>query len=779
MKRITIAFCLLVLCVPHLFGGVITGRVGDRKTGEPVPYATVRVEGTGRSMLANEHGLYRLRLDPGRWQLRFSHVAYYSERIDLLSGDTAMTLDVTLQPAMIEVSGARVYERAYDPAQQIIIQAIARKQEILSQLARYRFDAYTKLMVCDTAKDDSSHVVIITETQLECFWEQPDRYKELITARRQTSNLEADQNLATIGRILDFNKNRLDLGRYSVVSPTAKDALDHYNYYLLDTIFYDHRPVFRLEIEPKNSTAPLFVGTIDIADSSYAVVGVEVGFSEGIETPFFENFLYRLRYDQFDNEYWMPIEIGFAGILNLPVPGLPVYSIDYVAALYDYSFEVEHAPGTFDYVLEVAEEADEVDSVAWYAAQMIPLTPIEKRGYFRIDSLENAPRPFYKRALGGLARVMMTLTDPDFFHFNRVEGAYLGYGARRYHLLPRTDLRMKAGYAFDRKRWQHEHGITCRLWNARRLDLEWRYRNDIVHRPTLISPPDYNPTLLALADKTDPFDYYLEKGFRVSVGADLLKRVRANVGYRDGTQHSEVNHTEYSLFRESKRHRANPAIVDGKLRSLTASLAYDSRPLMKLKGREDTMDVFPFVRIETGVETASPDLIDNDFQFTRYHTRLRYSGRSVLPGATELMVYGGASDRTLPPQEYFTVDYADDVLGYTLAFKTLGESNFAGSRAAAVYLSHNFGTWPFRKSGLPLIRKIPFSLSLHGGAFWTDFTGHPKQPGDDRVRTAPKAYREIGFALGRIPPMFFRVYFTWQLSDYGTLDFTVLLGTAF
>ena len=47
------------------------------------------------------------------------------------------------------------------------------------------------------------------------------------------------------------------------------------------------------------------------------------------------------------------------------------------------------------------------------------------------------------------------------------------------------------------------------------------------------------------------------------------------------------------------------------------------------------------------------------------------------------------------------------------------------------------------------------------------------------MRIAPKMYSEIGFGLGRIPPMMFKLFFTWQLSDYDTNRFTFSLGSSF
>ncbi|TFH61423.1 MAG: carboxypeptidase-like regulatory domain-containing protein, partial [Candidatus Zixiibacteriota bacterium] len=229
---------------------LVQGVVYDTLTSQPIPYVTVQVSGTGKSALVNLEGHYRLMLPPGRYQLKFSHIGYLSKTTEIVVGDSSSNCNAYLQATVIQVNGITAYEEHYDPAQQIIIEAIRRKKDILERIHDYRFDAYTKLVVREKPKPDSSKIWLITETQLTCSWEQPDKYKEIITARKQSSNLPAEGNLVGVGEILNFNRNRIDLGRYSIVSPTAKDALDHYNYYLKDSVYVDNRRIYRLEIEP-------------------------------------------------------------------------------------------------------------------------------------------------------------------------------------------------------------------------------------------------------------------------------------------------------------------------------------------------------------------------------------------------------------------------------------------------------------------------------------------------------------------------------------------------
>jgi len=762
---------------------IVEGTVYDFDSHDPVPFATVRVEGTGRSTLANEQGQFRLVLGAEERRLKFSHIAFYSEKHLVTASDTSTALDIYLYPSVVEIEGIQVYTRAYDPGQRIIIEAIKRKEDILSRIHDYRYDAYTKVLITDETKPDSSEIMLIAESQTTAYWEQPDKYKEVITSRRQSANIPAEGNLVVVGEILNFNKNRIDVGRYSIVTPTAEDALDHYNYYLLDTIYVDSKLVFKLEIEPINPDDPLFVGFIHIADSTYDVMEVDVSFSRGVELPMVSELRYSQRFAQFEGEYWMPIEIRFTGMVEIHFPTIPdKIGISQTASLYDYHIETGHPKGTFGEVTyEVDEKADEYDSLLWQERQAIPLTDFELAGYQRIDSIENEPPSVGKIALtvlGGTV-ALVAFGDGDIFRYNRVEGPYLGLGLNLEEPVRNLDVRLKTGYAFEAERWEHQYGLTYHLHRDRHLQVGLDYFNRVVRRPTVMSGPRGNYTFWSLVANVDPLDYYRNEGVQVFASTKLVDHTSLKVTYRDFQQFSMPALTEYSFFGDDTL-RVNPDINQGKLRSLAAEFTFDSRKLFKNKRRYERLDSPQYSLLKAGVEFASPDVINNDFDFRRYWVSFFRRQRTAGMGLTSLYVYAGASDGDLPPQKYFTIDFGEPYLTDAGNFLTLDRNNFAGSKTLVVRGKHEFRRRLWTASGLPLIKDVPFWLSVHGGVCWSDFKNHAYQAGDERVNLAEKPYSEIGFGLGNLTPFIapfnLAVYFTWQLSGYDTSDFNFTVG---
>ena len=101
-------------------------------------------------------------------------------------------------------------------------------------------------------------------------------------------------------------------------------------------------------MEPKNEYAPLFKGKIDIVDSTFDVVMVDVGLSRGIRIPMVSDFRYFQQMAPIGGEYWLPVQTGFSFQVNLKIPGLPkTITAEHNVAISDYRIDAGLPPGTF------------------------------------------------------------------------------------------------------------------------------------------------------------------------------------------------------------------------------------------------------------------------------------------------------------------------------------------------------------------------------------------------------------------------------------------------
>ncbi len=758
------------------------GAVRDSVSGEPVPFAVVGVVGRDVSTLTDRSGRFRLTLPAGEYVIEIRKVGFRMASEHVTLGGEGGIREIYLHPLAVELA-ALVVMAGDDLATRIIREAIRRKRDLLARIHDYRYDAYVKLVIrdADKAPDSANAVLLLTETTTSAYWEQPGRYQETILARRQSRNLDAEYNLVSVGEIVNFNRERIDLEKYSVVSPTANDALDHYRYHLLDTLELDGRRVFRLAIEPKSNAAPLFAGMIDIADSTFDVLLVEVGTNEAIRFDFLRNLRYRQQMRDYGDDRWMPYEIRFSGEIHfgIPIPGLPQrLTFEHVAMLGDFVFDRGEPPSTLgEFIVVVDRGADDADSTRWETLRPAPLPEVERKAYERIDSLEQRPRTVGGYVGLGVGLALLATTNADFFHFNRVESAYLGAGWTWRDISPSVELRTKLGYSFGIDRWQYELGLSYRLHEGRRLWIGGTVYDEVVNRPT--SPSDgWNPTYFALIARLDPLDYYRERGGSIFVRGKLADRTDVGLRYRDVRQDSVAVVTDYSFGGRDREIRPNPPIHAGRLRSLTGSLSYDSRPFFKSKGRDQRVGALRYTRVQLEYELAAPELIPSDFDFQRLGVRVTRRQRSLNLGITSITAYGGIGWGELPPQRYFTVDFGKGAFFEEGGFNTLDESNYIGDRTALLIVRHNFDRLLFRK--LPVLRHVPFTLLVHGGIFWTAFGSAEPDSAYTAYPIATSAFSEAGFGLANLTPFIspfnFGVYFTWQLSHHDTRRFELRIG---
>ena len=758
----------------------LTGTVRDTLSGDAVGLALVRVVGGG-SAVTDDAGRFRISALPGPATLEIRRIGYRPANVRVTAPDTALVL--YLAPVPIGIAGLTV-SPVEDPAVEVMRRVIAHKRNVLAALHDYRYAADVKFVVRNLAlsADSAASIVVVTESRTTAYWERPGRYQETIVARRQTGNLDADRNLVSVGEIVNFARDRIDLRKYAVVSPIADDALEHYDYQMLDTAVTAHGRVFTIAIIPRTEASPLFVGVLTVADSTWDVLSIDVGANQALRFTFVSNLRYHQELADQGGGRWMPREIRLTGEIHLavPVPGFPTQlGFEHVAVLDDFRFDQGRPPpGVGEYRVVVADSADRTDSARW-TGSAIPLTPAEREAWTRIDSIAATPPSFSHRMAEGLGTALVLATNPAFFHFNRVDGAYLGAGGN-WNAGPRWIVGARAGYGFGAERWQEGGGVSGLVGEDRQIWVGASLYDETQHRPALVSG-DYNPTFRALLSRIDPLDYYRERGVRAFASGKLFRGTRLEVSYLNALQSSLPVTTDYAVVPRARDLRANPGIVGGRLQTLGATIAYDSRPLLRENARDYRLRQLVQTRVSAAVEVAAPDLFPGDFSYRRFVLRFERIQRSLNLGVTSITAVGGIATGWVPPQRYFTVDFGRELYTYQPnGLNTLNGNNFSGTRAAMVTVNHDFDRLLFAKSGLPGVRSLPFTLSVHAGAFWTGFVNHPANPGDDLLWTAPKVYTEAGFGLGNLTPFLspfdLAAYFTWQLSDYATRGFRFGLG---
>jgi hypothetical protein len=743
----------------------LLGKVVDAVTHEPVPAASIRIMGTTHGTIANPTGQFALSLEGDEHTVIASALGYRPDTLTL-SGTPPASYEFTLQPSDIILP--EVVVTSEDPAAAIIRRAIARKHQWIDRLFSFTMEAFTRQVI----RRDTS-IASITEAATLGYWRTGDTLREVIVRRRQTANINESFNLASVGRILNFNEDRLHFLGYDFVGPTADDAFEYYDYTLERTRSGSGHELYDIRMIPRTRLIPLFNGTVSIDGDTYALAGVDVEPNEAFSIPFVRE--HRLRYRQqfmlADSAFWMPADIRIDGRFVVGFPGItfPPIGFEQISVISSYAINVP-VPDSIFRKPRVAVDSSAAlhDSAYWASSDLLPLTHDEHAAYLTLDSSKTLEAQFRPGGLaaalasGGTASALSYLD----LSFNRVEGFHAGLDAALDSLSPYLKVRGSAAYGFSSKTSSASAGATVFTSAERTVGFgaDWTHRYE--------TTPGWQPYqgflngLTALFFKDDYYDYYRAEGWNAHLEVVPSPVLSGRVTFTSQWQFNAPPTTGYSILYPSRSYRPNPQADEGRLRSIRLDLRLGREP--------QPIEFFSSDAMGLSVEYSSPSLAASGFSFTQYHLfgtlAVPTFGRSFLfKPMFRLRLAAGTTSGQPPRQRYFSVETSSSYTAGFGSMRAMDVKEFTGTRYVALNLEHNFRSLPFLAMGIPFLYKNSFELIINGGIA-NAWGGNGSRPDG--------WYYEAGIGLNRIFELF-RVDGTWRLSSPGGFTATVGLAQIF
>ncbi len=805
MQRLLgIALTIILLTNSASAQKIITGKIVDAQTLEPLAAAHIIIKDTYKGTIANADGEFTLRVETFPSTIVVRYLGYQTKEIEL-SADHEGPLDFLMEEAFLEMQEITV--TGEDPAISIMKEVIRRKQIWRENLQNYTVDAYSRQQL----RTDTS-IVSITESISQAYWDKELGNREILKSRRQTANIEGSDNFAGVSYLPNFYDDNLDIVEFEVVGVTHPNALKFYNFELVDFSKIDDKVIFEIEVSSKRKLQPLFEGTIFVQDEDYALIAVRLKPNSVIVFPppiqdF--NMYYEQQFSNFGGEFWLPVDFRMEGTIEVGVPGLrfPPIGFKQVSKLNDYLVNTELPDSIFtdtDWFKIDSTSINKTDSLFTATVDVVPLSKVELEAYDTLDStatLEKAFRPkgFLTRFIDmdddddgdsevtvrvetssdGTQTTYRERKEPTAFErlrqntsidarFNRVDAIYAGIEHQKRYLDRRFRSRLRLGYSLGYE--EVSHGADVSWWplkTTRRFALiagydfktETRYSSDLFKKETLSTMP--------LFGYSDYFDYYRSEGIFVG-GAYALKGYNRSLNARyKYEQHSSIDYkTSYDLFGSSFVQRFNPAVQEGTLSLL--SVSYESG-----EGAE-AWGVIGADNIKLSVE-QSLKAIGSDWNFTRFNIDIyrRYSTfyqRRFIPNTLDIRINAGTFIGELPVQKNGAIDAA---LGYFTpfgAFRSKRYVPYEGASFAAIHAEHNFRSTPFELLGIPNAAKSGISLITFGGIGKTWLPEKQKQFFLSNLGYLPSnaetPHAEVGVSISNIFSLF-RIDLAYRLDEPG------------
>ncbi|MBX2944517.1 MAG: carboxypeptidase-like regulatory domain-containing protein [Cyclobacteriaceae bacterium] len=275
---------------------VIEGRVIDKETHQPVPFASIGIVGTSKGTSSNLNGQFTLSVE-FPFTLKISCVGYESQTIQ----STEDTLLIKLKPASIELSEIVIFRKTINPGR-IVQRAFA---NVIKNYSTQPF--LQKFFYRHYCKDDDEYGRLI-EASVDVWKHRGYKSAQQIAGekeeirvtqlRRSLDNTVAAQGHEpiAIGNVLQADivgyqivEKGKQLSFYNTVSNLRAD-FDRYNFSYDATTVYDGQEVYLIAYASKKDSIPTTSGYIDspkitgllyITTDRYAIVKTEETKSDG------------------------------------------------------------------------------------------------------------------------------------------------------------------------------------------------------------------------------------------------------------------------------------------------------------------------------------------------------------------------------------------------------------------------------------------------------------------------------------------------------------------
>lgn len=497
-------FLLSVLAIMLLFAAdgnaqktIVSGRVIDAVTKEPLPFSPVMFVGTKTGAQTDLDGNYKIETYYSSDSLRVMVLGYAPQTKRVKQGVSSVvnfelstasneTIEVVIKP-----------DEGPNPAIAIIKNVIRNKKiNNREKLDAYEYEAYNKVEFdlnnitekfqerkilkafdfvfegVDTTQEKPYLPVFMTESLSDFFFKRnPKLSKEVVKATKVSGveNESINQFLGDMYQNINIYDNELVFFNKSFTSPISAYCLGFYDYDLIDSAWIDNKWCYKLQFFPRRKSELLFFGEMWVNDTTYAVKSVEATIAEGANINWVKEFKVRQEYNEVEKEVWMLTRDELLVDFNVSDKKMGVYgrkTSTYKKFIINKERPEEFYRGISDII--VNEDASDHDEEFWKEARHIELSEKELRIYHMVDTLKNLPQfVTVSNVLNLLVNGYKVVGNFEFgpyytlYSFNPIEGNRFRVGGRTSNdFSKKVMLEGYLAYGLRDERFKYGGGVT-------------------------------------------------------------------------------------------------------------------------------------------------------------------------------------------------------------------------------------------------------------------------------------------------------------------------------
>ncbi len=447
---------------------VITGKVTEKKTGNPIPYANIIFTGTYVGTISDINGNYRLSTaKPGK-TLEVSAIGFIKQMVPIQI-NAVNNIDFAMEEEVFALGEIKILP-GENPAIKIFRNIVANKEKndpvklpswksriyaktefdlknVNSKLRNRKllsdFDFVFNYLDSMGTQGKTFLPVFFNETVSNYYHDsESNKDREEIIANK-ASGMKRDIFSQFTGKLyenINFYDSYLTVSEIGFISPINNLGLQFYKYYLVDSIINGDQKIYEISFRPRLPQEPVFIGKFWVEDGSFAITRAEIQLSDKANVNFVNNLQYRIEFQKIDNKWaprneWLVADVDVRKNKDSEKLGI----IARKSNIYeDFSFEpVTEEINRFREPIIVAPDAIDKDEQYWIKNRPIELQQREKNIYMMVDSIKDvklfhtASEYIYMFYYG--YRDLGTVELGPYYYmysYNKVEGSRFRLGAR-------------------------------------------------------------------------------------------------------------------------------------------------------------------------------------------------------------------------------------------------------------------------------------------------------------------------------------------------------------
>lgn len=788
---------LLLSLGAHSQTTIITGKVYDTLTNEPMPFVNILLLGTKVGTISDIDGNYSITTTVAADSIRAQYIGYTTTVLPIKRG-TKQVINIPMSANTNTMKEVVIYP-GENPAVTLLKKVWAHKPENNKEkLECYQYEAYNKLEfdfnnispeaqkrkifkpvdfifegIDSTNPTEKPHLPMFFSESVSDFYyrKDPKCKKEVIKGSKVSGIEDASVSQFTGEMYQDVNiyDNNIILFGKHFVSPISNQGTLFYKYYLIDSILLDGHWCYQIQFMPKRKQELLFDGNMWIADTAFAVKRLEMTITEDANLNYVKSFYVIQDYDN-SSGAWMLSKEKVVADFALTKRQMGLYgrkTTSYRNIVINQPKDDEFYTRTENLIVQPG--AEKRDSAFWEAARHDTLTKTEQGIYERVEKVQNLP--VYKTwenivitAYSGYKVLGPVEFGPWYktVSYNQIEGWRFRLGGRTSNNFSRwVEASGYVAYGMRDKQFKYDFGFKSFITKKPRQLVGIHYYNDyeILGQSNNAFTSD---NVLASIFRRNPLNNMTRvEQYELWYERDWFTGFNMRLSLVNRNMYPLSDTAYYSIESSTGEHQFKPGIHTAEIRA-AFRFAWDEKYVEGVFSRVSMGTRYPIVQVQ--YVAGLKGVLHSDYAYHRVSINVDDRIRINPIGYTNYILEAGKIWGALPyplmvlhpGNETYVYDWS--------SFNMMNYYEFASDQYAMATIIHHFDG--FFLNHIPLMRRLKWRevVSFRGVIGSVSDSNKAVLQFPSTLYTLNSGpYMEVGAGLENIFK-FFRVDCFWRLT---------------